>query len=92
MNRKKPVDASIGQRLRELRLDRTMSRRELARRLGVTQRMVRYYEAGWVHMSIERIGQCAKALGCQSADLLTKINDVPMRGMPAATAPDRSRC
>ena len=71
VERKKPVDGAIGRRIKDLRVARGMSRLQLARKIGITQRMVTYYEQGWVRMNIERLTQFAIALRCQLVDLIT---------------------
>jgi transcriptional regulator with XRE-family HTH domain len=72
VERKRPVDGSakIGARLMELRKSRRMTRRQLAQAVGITQRMVSYYERGRIRLSIERLHQIATALHCQISDLI----------------------
>ena len=70
MQRKKTIDAAIGERLQQVRIMRRLSQRELARRLSVTTRMVRYYEQGNISLTVDRITQCAVALDCDPASLL----------------------
>jgi transcriptional regulator with XRE-family HTH domain len=72
VERKRPVDGSarIGAMLMQLRKSRRMTRRQLAQAVGITQRMVSYYERGRIRMSIERLQQFATALDCQVSDLV----------------------
>jgi transcriptional regulator with XRE-family HTH domain len=79
VERKRPVDGSarIGARLMELRKSRRMTRRQLADAVGITQRMVSYYERGRIRLSIERLQQIAVALHCQMSDLIPPPPGVP---------------
>lgn len=82
MERKKPVDGAIGQRIQEVRLARGLTRRELARKVGITQRMIRYYEQGWVRVSVERLAEFASALGCSTTHLLQHVSPARPHGTP----------
>lgn len=79
MERKKPVDGQVGARLMQLRQARGMSRRELAAAIGVTQRMVRYYEQGSVRLTVERLADFAGALRCRPTDFLIPMPASPTR-------------
>lgn len=77
MDRKKPVNGTVGARLMQVREARGMSRRELAQQLGITQRMLRYYERGAVRVTVERLGEFAAALRCRPIDLLVPVAVLP---------------
>jgi transcriptional regulator with XRE-family HTH domain len=78
VERKRPVDGEIGARLMAIRKSRRMTRRQLAEAVGITQRMVSYYERGRMRVSVERLRQFAIALHCQVSDLINH----PPPGVP----------
>ena len=62
MDRKSPVDAHIGQRLKEYRRLRGMTVRELADAAHVTPGQISHYEHGRDRISHERITEFARIL------------------------------
>jgi transcriptional regulator with XRE-family HTH domain len=59
----KPVDITVGQNIRIIRLQRGMSQSELATSLGVTFQQVQKYEKGTNRVGGSRMFQVAEALG-----------------------------
>ena len=57
--------ASLGGRVREMRALRGMSRRELARRSGLSERFVAQIEAGKGNVSIVRLLRIALVFRCE---------------------------
>ena len=69
MDRKSPVDAHIGQRLKEYRRLRGMTVRELADAAHVTPGQISHYEHGRDRISHERVTEFARILRIKSNDL-----------------------
>src|SRR6516164_3329158 len=69
MDRKRPVDAHIGQRLKEYRQLRGMTVRELADAADVTPGQISHYEHGRDRISHERITEFARILRIKPNDL-----------------------
>src|SRR5262245_1024694 len=69
MDRKRPVDTHIGQRLKEYRQLRGMTVRELADAAHVTPGQISHYEHGRVRISHERVTEFARILRINSNDL-----------------------
>src|SRR5262249_34615825 len=69
MDRKRPVDTHIGQRLKEYRQLRGMTVRELADAAHVTPGQISHYEHGRDRISHERVTEFARILRINSNDL-----------------------
>jgi transcriptional regulator with XRE-family HTH domain len=69
MDRKRPVDTYIGQRLKEYRQLRGMTVRELADAAHVTPGQISHYEHGRDRISHERVTEFARILRIKSNDL-----------------------
>src|SRR6516225_12055563 len=69
MDRKRPVDTHIGQRLKEYRQLRGMTVRELADAAHVTPGQISHYEHGRDRISHERVTEFARILRIKSNDL-----------------------
>jgi transcriptional regulator with XRE-family HTH domain len=69
MDRKKPVDIQIGQRLKEYRQHRGMTVRELADAAHLTPGQISHYEHGRDRISHERVIQFARILHIKPNDL-----------------------
>ena len=69
MDRKRPVDPNIGQRLKEYRQHRGMTVRELADAAQVTPGQISHYEHGRDRISHERVAEFARILRIKSNDL-----------------------
>src|SRR5262252_6564779 len=69
MDRKKPVDTHIGQRLKEYRQHRRLTVRELADAARVTPGQISHYEHGRDRISHERVTEFARILRIKSNDL-----------------------
>ena len=69
MDRKRPVDTHVGQRLKEYRQLRGMTVRELAEAAHVTPGQISHYEHGRDRISHERVTEFARILRIKSNDL-----------------------
>jgi transcriptional regulator with XRE-family HTH domain len=74
VGRRKKIDspdrAAFGDRLRQLRKERGLTQAQLGDRMGISQRLVAYYEAQGGSPSPELLVQFAEALGVSTATLL----------------------
>lgn len=82
--RKTEVIESFGERLAELRKDAGFTQVEFAAEVGITQRMVAYYEAPDAHPPAHLLPQMARALGV-SVDVLLGLR-APRQPKKLATA------
>lgn len=64
--------ANIGSRLRELRLQKKMTMREVAELAGIAQSSLSYIEAGSNSPSIDTLEAILKALGSTMADFFSQ--------------------
>ena len=64
------VTESFGVRLRRLRLQRAMTQAELGKKVGLSTRMVHYYEAQRGNPSAPLLAKFAEALGVSLDDLM----------------------
>lgn len=62
-------DVEIGNRIKKIRINKGMSREQLAKRAGVSSKFVYEIERGMKGMSAETLSKIAKALG-ESCDFL----------------------
>ena len=76
------VLAVVGQRVKEARLGRRWTRRELAERSGVSVRFLGQLEAGLGNISVKRLADLAGAFEISPADLLEER----AKGMPRVVA------
>lgn len=65
-----PLDVEIGQRLRELRREKQMTQRDIAKALGVTYQQVQKYEAGINRIPASRLLRICRALDVDISHLL----------------------
>jgi transcriptional regulator with XRE-family HTH domain len=82
MPKRKPVtprSETFGKRLARLRRDAGYSQRELGEQLGISQRMVAYYEGQTEHPPAQLIPGIAEVLGV-SADVLLGLKPVKAEG------------
>ena len=52
----------IGMRIKETRLERKLSREQVARRIGITQQCIERYEKGEIDISVRRLMQISNVL------------------------------
>lgn len=57
------INQAIGLRIKKARLEKGLSREQVARKIDVTQQCIEKYEKGQVDISVKRLTQIAKALG-----------------------------
>ena len=77
---KKP--GAIGEKIRKARLARGLTQAELGEKIGVSQRMVTYYEVRGVSPAPELLVKLARALGVSVEDL---VGQKPTAKPPAET-------
>jgi transcriptional regulator with XRE-family HTH domain len=65
------LDVEVGQRVRVFRLERELSQRKLAKRLGVTPQQVQKYESGTSRIGAGRLQAVADILGVPIYDFFT---------------------
>ena len=70
MPRTKKSDESFGQRLARLRKARGLTQRDLAPKLGISQRVLAYYEAQTDRPPSHLLGALSKILRCSTDELL----------------------
>jgi len=75
----------IGQRIVTLRLERGMSQSDLAKKTGLTKRMISFYEVSAVAIPIERLTKIAVALSV-SLDELAKLQPLTQNDSPVSRA------
>ena len=56
------INKEIGQRIKATRLERKLSREQIARRIGTTQQTVEKYEKGKIDISVRRLTQISNVL------------------------------
>lgn len=69
-----PVDITVGNTVRELRIRKGVSQQALGDQIGVSFQQVQKYERGTNRMGSSRLVQIAEALGVQVEDLFRGIN------------------
>lgn len=72
----------FGQRLATIRLDKGLTQRELAQRMGTNQKMIDYYERRAINPALEVVRGCARALGVSVVELLGQEAAAPLRRKP----------
>jgi transcriptional regulator with XRE-family HTH domain len=77
----------IGRNIRQARVDAGLTQAILSERLDVSQQMIQKYEHGHVAISLDRLRQIAKVLGCDTSTLLAEAKDQPR----AKRLPERAR-
>ena len=64
----------IGQKIREIRLEKGMTQAVLAQKLNVRQNLISQWETGWCEPHADMIRQIAVALGCDANALFDMEN------------------
>lgn len=70
---------SGGQRLYQIRRHRKISQGRIAKAIGVSVGTIQNYEHGRVAVTVDRLEQLARALQCETADLLAEPGSPPPR-------------
>ena len=70
-----PLNLEIGQRIREIREDKGMSRKELANKAGVTEQTILYVESGKRGLSSYTIRGISRALNITTDHILFGKSD-----------------
>ncbi|KAB0676402.1 helix-turn-helix domain-containing protein [Aureimonas leprariae] len=65
-----PVEAEIGRRIREARLERKVTQETLAEAIGITYQQIQKYEAGRDRVAAGRLWRISHVLGCPVDRLL----------------------
>ena len=66
----------IGANIKKMRLDRQITQKELASRIGKSRPTVVLYESGFTNVPGEAIIKIAAALNCTSSDLVNSAEDL----------------
>jgi transcriptional regulator with XRE-family HTH domain len=74
----------IGDRIRDARMARGLSQKQLARALGITHQSVNKYELANVELSIARLLALAKVLGVSPAFLIGDASPARPQASPAS--------
>ncbi|GAB6051325.1 helix-turn-helix domain-containing protein [Magnetospira thiophila] len=78
-----PIDRSVGQRLKERRMELRISRKALARDVGVSPQQIAKYEQGFTRVSASVLYSLSKALSLPVADFFSDVTpeliDLPPR-------------
>jgi transcriptional regulator with XRE-family HTH domain len=85
----KAVNGRHGKRLLEVRQHRKLSQGRLARAIGVSIGTIQHFEHARVAITADRIEQMARALQCESADLLKPPGAPPPRYRHSYRGPRR---
>ncbi|MNL20866.1 anaerobic benzoate catabolism transcriptional regulator [compost metagenome] len=80
-NIRNPIDAEVGARLKELRVQNRMTQVDLATALGVTFQQVQKYEKGQNRVAASTLAKAAAALNCKITDFYQQ--DTPSTPEPA---------
>lgn len=65
-----PVDVKLGERLKQVRKTARISQETLAKASGITFQQVQKYEAGTNRISVSRLLEFCKTLGCFPMDII----------------------
>jgi len=71
------TDKCVGERIREIRVSKGLSRRQIANRVHVTHQQIQKYEKGYNRMSVGRLVEIADAMDCHVTELL-QVEDTKM--------------
>jgi transcriptional regulator with XRE-family HTH domain len=69
MGNKKPIDPTIGRRLRELREHHAMTRDQLASAIGSSHQLIAFYELGRIAIPSRVAAELSHGLGCRISEL-----------------------
>jgi transcriptional regulator with XRE-family HTH domain len=78
MSGKRPIDPSIGERLRELRQQRGMSERGLAKAVRVSPALISKMETGKQRIFAEHVRLFAQILHCRPGTFYKPMRTKPM--------------
>ncbi len=67
------IDVLMGRVLRDIRLSKGITQKELADRVCVSFQQIQKYESGSNRISISRLFELAKAIGCKASELITAV-------------------
>ena len=68
-----PIDARVGQRIREIRKSMEMTQSDLAKKIGVRFQQVQKYEAGANRVSASKLWMIAEVLGVRVEDFFEGV-------------------
>ncbi len=68
------INQIVGKRIKEIRLERKLSREQVARRCGVVQQTIEKYEKGEVEISVRKLTQISNVLNVGVVYLLAPDN------------------
>lgn len=70
------IRIKLGNRIKTIRLERKMSREQIARRIGIKQQTIEKYEKGDINISINRLIQISNVLNVGITYFLIDENNV----------------
>lgn len=82
----KKIATKFGQRLQAARSEVGLTQRELAERVGVTQRVIAYWERESVGLKADQLTALADALGTSIDSLIGRTTEAKRRGGPVGRA------
>lgn len=69
----KSLDIEIGRRLRQARIAKGLTQKEMAESVGLSHQAIQKYESGESRLSLSTLAQLRQRLGIEAADLLPAI-------------------
>lgn len=77
----------IGRNIKRTRVESGQTQKQLSERLDVTQQMVQKYEKGTASITLDRLKEIAKALGCEASELMEAPDSPPNKRKPERARP-----
>lgn len=74
---REPVNNFVGQRLREIRMQRGLTCREMAKRTGIAPGSYSCLENGWYRISLDNLFRILHTLGAKLGEVWPKVNGLP---------------
>lgn len=62
----------LGDFMKKYRIENSMTQRELAKKLAISQNAVSQYESGKRHPSVKRLSRIASAMNCSVSDIVSE--------------------
>lgn len=68
------INEKIGIRIKEVRLERKLSREQIARRIGIRQQTIEKYEKGSIEISVRQLSKISHVLNVSIGYLVGESN------------------
>lgn len=82
------VNQRVGARIKIARLEKKLSREQIARRLGIKQQTIEKYEKGSIEISVQRLSQISNILNIGITYLLIDgIDDIELTKLSQISNP-----